>query len=387
MRARTVPLERPVDLTEFAGDDGVLFERDGVGLAGRGEALRISGTLDELPDRVATALGRIDGWTVAVGALPFDRTAMGSVVVPQWLLRREADGRAWLTTVDAEGAPPPASTVPGAPDEFSLVSVRSHDEWCDTVAEAVATVQSGRLRKVVLAREVAVEANRAIPVATVLARLQALYPSCRVFSVDGFLGASPELLVARRGEDVVAHPMAGTVARSGDPDADARLAAGLLASHKEREEHAVVVEAVAEALRRRCVTLDVPEAPSVVSFRNVSHLGTRITGRLAPPPPTALHLAAAVHPTPAVAGTPTEDALAYIAEVEKLDRGRYAGPVGWVDSDGDGEWAVGIRSAEVDGSRARLFAGVGIVGESEPDAELLETQLKLQALLAAVVRP
>jgi menaquinone-specific isochorismate synthase len=383
-----MPVEGPVDLTAFAGDDGVLFERDGVGLAGRGEALRITGTLDELPDRAAAALAGVDGWAVAVGALPFDRTAVGSLVVPQWLLRRDTDGQAWLTTVGTEAPPPaPAPRVEGAPDEFSLVSVRSHADWCETVTEAVATVRSGRLRKVVLAREVVVEANSPIPVATVLTRLQALYPSCRVFSVDGFLGASPELLVARRGEEVVAHPLAGTVARSGDPESDARLAAELLASHKEREEHAVVVEAVAEALRPWCTELDVPDAPSVVSFRNVSHLGTRLAGRLLSPAPSALHVAAALHPTPAVAGTPTDDALAYIAEVEKLDRGRYAGPVGWVDTNGDGEWAVGIRSAEVDGSRARLFAGVGIVAESDPDAELLETQLKLQALLAAVVRP
>ncbi|HEX2039311.1 MAG TPA: chorismate-binding protein, partial [Acidimicrobiales bacterium] len=312
------------DLVEFAGDDGVLFARGGVGLAGRGEALRIHGTIDELPDRVAAALAGLDRGTVAVGALPFDRSAVGSMVVPEELLTVPP-------VLGGGGAP--------APDGFELVAVRSHAEWCETVAATVDAVRAGPLRKVVLAREVAVTANAPIPVLTVLRRLQALYPACRVFSVDGFVGASPELLVSRRGDEVVAHPMAGTVARSGDPDADARLAAGMLASHKQREEHALAVEAVAELLRPFCTSLDVPDAPSVVSFRNVSHLGTRIAGRLRAPAPGALHLAAALHPTPAVAGTPTDEALAYIAEVEKLDRGRYAGPVGWVDAAGDGEWA------------------------------------------------
>ena len=372
------------DLIDFAGDDGVLFERDGTGLAGRGEALRIHGTLDELPDRVAAALAGLDHGSIAVGALPFDRSAVGSMVVPEHVLtvlEEESCAMAHDSSSRTAGGAAPA------PDGFELVAVRSHAEWCETIQQAVETVRSGRLRKVVLAREVAVTANAPIPVPTVLRRLQALYPACRVFSVDGFVGASPELLVARHGDEVVAHPMAGTVARSGEPEADARLAAGMLASHKQREEHALAVEAVADALRPFCTALDVPEEPSVVSFRNVSHLGTRIVGRLRTPAPSALHLAAALHPTPAVAGTPTDEALAYIAEVEKLDRGRYAGPVGWVDGAGDGEWAVGIRSAEIAGNRARLFAGVGVVAESDPDAELLETQLKLQALLAALVRP
>jgi menaquinone-specific isochorismate synthase len=388
VKARTVPVDGPVDLLAFAGDDGVLFEREGAGLAGRGEALRVEGTMDTLPARAAAALAGIDGDAVALGALPFDRDVPGSLVVPQWLLRKDADGSAWLTSVGTDEPPPPLpAPTAEAPDGFSLSSTRSHADWNDTVRRAVEVVRSGRLQKVVLAREVVVVADTVIPVATVLGRLRALYPACRVFSVDGFVGASPEMLVSRHGTEVVAHPLAGTVARSGDPEADARLATQLLGSHKEREEHALVVDTVAEVLRRHCRDLDVAAEPTVVPFRNVSHLGTRLHGRLREPAASALDLAAALHPTPAVAGTPTEDALSYIAEVEKLDRGRYAGPVGWMDAHGDGEFAVGIRSAEIEGSRARLFAGVGIVAESDPEAELLETQLKLQALLAALVRP
>jgi menaquinone-specific isochorismate synthase len=190
-----------------------------------------------------------------------------------------------------------------------------------------------------------------------------------------------------------AHPLAGTVARSGDPDTDAKLAAGLLSSTKDRWEHLLVIDALDEVLRPLCDELDVPQTPSIVPLRNVSHLGTLITGSLRASDvvdrsaPTALELVSVLNPTPAVGGVPQAKALAVIAALEPVSRGTYAGPVGWVDAAGNGEWAVGLRSARIEGNRARMFAGGGIVGDSEPGAELAETQLKLQALLAAVVRP
>ncbi|MGI8685890.1 MAG: isochorismate synthase [Acidimicrobiales bacterium] len=397
--ARTVAVDAgDVDLLAFAGDTGLLFERDGCGLAGRGEALRLDaaaavGVLAAIPS--LDEVGLPGCGPVAIGALPFDPASGGTVVVPRELVGRSPDGTAWRTVVchdgeDAAGAWPPgtgAGERPRPPDDFRLTAARPHEEWLEVIAAAVKAIADGRMRKVVLAREVTVEANRRIHPVDVLGRLRALYPSCMLFSVDGFVGASPELLVARAGDGVRSQPMAGTIPRSGDPAVDARLAAGLLASTKDREEHALVVEEVAAVLAPHCVSLDVPADPSIVPLRNVSHLGTLLTGRLGPAAPSALGLAAALHPTPAVAGTPTADALAYIAAVEGLDRGRYAGPVGWVDARGDGEWAVGVRSAELDGNRARLFAGVGVVADSVPETELAETQLKLQALLAAVVRP
>ena len=209
-----------------------------------------------------------------------------------------------------------------------------------------------------------------------------------VFSVDGFIGASPELLIERTGDRIVSHPLAGTVARSGDAHADEALVAGLMASPKARREHAYVVDVLRAALTEVCVDLDVPDRPSVMGLRNVSHLATRITARLDPRTPlTALELTARIHPSPAVGGNPTPAALPYLQSVEGFDRGRYAGPVGWVDARGDGAWAIGIRSAEVDGAHARIFAGNGIVRGADPAEELAETQLKLQALLAALVRP
>jgi menaquinone-specific isochorismate synthase len=414
--ARTVPLdpEAASDLVAWAGEGGLVWERDGTGLAGQGVALRI-----ELPagigepgvaDRVAAALaavesedavGRAGCGPVAIGALPFDRSAPAAMLVPEIVVGRSRDGSAWLTTIGPDGgavhratmgALPEPATEP-SPDAFRLVATRSHADWCASVEAAAATVRAGRLAKVVLAREVAVEANRRILVSEVLRRLRALYPSCMLFSVEGFVGASPELLVSRRGRAVRSHPLAGTVPRSGDPETDERLARGLLASAKDRAEHQVVVDAVADALRQVCERLDVPAAPSIVPLRNVSHLGTAIRATLAGEPgselpaPSALDLAIRLHPTPAVAGTPTDAALDYLRAVEGFDRGRYAGPVGWVDARGDGEFAIGIRSADIGGRRARLVAGVGILADSNAESELAETQFKLQALLAAVVRP
>ena len=379
-----------MDLVAFAGDDGVLFEQAGRGLAGRGVALHLSAA------EVEPALAAINAedevgvpgcGPVAVGALPFLPQAPGSLVVPEVVLGRDQDGTAWMTTTGPGSTPSPESPDTAPPDAFTLAACRPHDEWCAVVESAVERIRGGGLHKVVLAREVVVEANRPILPTHVLERLRTLYPSCMLFSVEGFVGASPELLVSRLGQEVRSQPLAGTIPRSGDPVVDDRMAAQLLHSEKDRYEHRLVVEAVTAALAPRCDDIDVPADPSIVALRNVSHLGTTISGRLAPEPPSALALARELHPTPAVAGTPTAEALACIADLEAMDRGNYAGPVGWVDARGDGQWAVAIRSAQISSRQAHLMAGVGVVADSDPEAELAETQLKLQALLAAIVRP
>jgi menaquinone-specific isochorismate synthase len=259
------------------------------------------------------------------------------------------------------------------------------------VAKAVDAIGADELVKVVLAREVVVAANRDIHVPTVLRRLRSLYPACTIVGCpvgdSRFVAASPELLVSRRGSLVCAHPLAGTIPRSGNPATDRALEDRLLSSTKDRAEHDLVVQDVARALEPWCSALDIPATPSIIELRNVSHLGTLITGTLRSGAPSALGLAAALHPTAAVCGTPRAAALDWLAAHEGFDRGPYAGAVGWVDGRGDGEWVVGIRSAVIAGSSARLFAGVGVVDGSDPAAELAETQFKLQALLAAVVRP
>lgn len=351
------------------------FELDGEGIVGRGVRRRLC-----LPD----GYGAPDAWArvrdglaageVAIGALPFDPGAPAELIVPLEVER----GR--LTT-------PHSVAADAGPDSFTLTSVRPHAEFLSLVEEALAGIEAGSFEKVVLAREVMVEANRPIVVDAVLERLRSLYPSCMVFSVEGFVGASPELLVERRGDRVVSHPLAGTYPRSGDPEADGRLASTLASSDKDRREHRFVVDAVARALEPLCDELCVPEIPEIVQLRNVIHLGTRIEGHFADRRPSALELVAATAPTPAVGGTPRAPALEFLARHEGFTRGRYGGPVGWVDAEGDGQFAIGIRAADIDGSRARLVAGVGIVKGSIPAAELAETQLKLQALLSAVVRP
>ena len=399
--ARTVRVDvdpAHVDLVAFAGADGVVWEHEGVSLAGRGVATRLSAALVdeglaaiEIDDDEVDAPGT---GAVAIGALPFTPDGRASLVVPERVVGRTPDGAVWQTTIGEPGTASdrwtplgPAETSVRSPSGFRLTAIPAHDEWCESVAEAVARIDAGEVEKVVLARAVEVEADGPLVVPDILRRLRVLFPSCMVFSVDGFVGASPELLVSRLGLDVRSQPLAGTVARSGDPATDGRLASALLASGKDRREHGLVVTAVASALRPVCDRLDVPATPEIVPLRNVAHLGTTIRGRLAAPAPSALALACRLHPTPAVAGTPTHAALALLARLEGSTRGRYAGPVGWVDARGNGEWAVGIRSAEVQGNRARLMSGNGIVAGSDPDDELAETQLKLQALLAAVVRP
>src|SRR5215210_6650144 len=227
------------------------------------------------------------------------------------------------------------------------------------------------MRKVVLARTIEVTAGRRLDPRLLAGRLRAVDPDAYTFAApteDGVLvGASPELLVSRRGSEVVSNPLAGSAPRSGDPEEDRANADALIASAKEREEHAIVVDAVAETLGPFCVELTWDPEPVLRETPNVWHLSTRFHGVLREPPPTALDLVAAMHPTPAVAGAPREAALGAIAELEPFDRGRYAGPVGWVDADGDGEWAIALRCAQVSGNQARAFAGAGIVAGSEPE--------------------
>ncbi len=409
--ATTVALPEPPDLLAQAGDAGLLFRTESGGLAGRGEALQVDlprglsdrATLAQVTDFLSAivtedAVCRPGTGPVVMGALPFDPAAAGHLVVPRRIFGRDGD-TGWLTTIEPyDAGPDPVllgreGAVSGAgdrepPDQFRLIPTMSHSEWKEVIAGATEVLEREELAKVVLARRIDIEANRDFVVSDVLERLTALYPSCMVYSVEGFLGASPELLVRRDGREIQCHPLAGTVARSGDPHGDEVLVAGLMGSDKTRREHRVVVETIAASLRPICSELHVPERPSVLGLRNVSHLATHITGRLHPSdPPSALELVARIHPTPAVGGTPADAAVRYLQKVEGFDRGSYAGPVGWMDSRGDGCFALGIRGAEVAGASARIYAGNGIVAGSDPADELAETQLKLQALLAALVRP
>jgi isochorismate synthase len=403
VRATTRRLDGDVDLLDVAGAHGFLFEQHGLGVAGRGEALRVPlpvgpGRLAAAADQVTAALGTLEGeddvglpgcGPLAFAALPFRDDEPGSVVVPSLVVGRAEDGTRWVTTVGApetEHLAAPRHAGPSA-SSFEVRSARPPADWCGAVADAVAAIQAGEATKVVLAREVVVDADADIDVVAVLERLRASYPSSMTFLVDGFLGATPELLVSRTGDVVRSHPFAGTIPRTGDPTTDARLAAGLLASAKDRVEHQITIDAVLDRVLPFCSYVDSEPEPSIVSLANVQHLATLVEGRLSSPPASALSLAAALHPTPAICGWPDDAALALIDRLEAVDRGRYTGAVGWVDAAGNGRFAVSIRCAEVAGRRARLFAGNGIVADSDPATELAETRAKLQAVLSALVRP
>jgi isochorismate synthase len=243
------------------------------------------------------------------------------------------------------------------------------------VQRALVAIGSGRVEKVVLARDVIVDAAESFDVVDVIRSLHATQPGCTVYASDGFVGASPELLVRRTGRSVTARPMAGT----------GTSVEALLASEKDAREHRYVVDAITASLREVCTGVEA-RGPDAIPFASVVHLATTINASLADPGVTALDLVGRLHPTPAVGGWPTDTAVAMIRELEGRDRGRYAGPCGWTDANGDGEFVVALRCAEIDGAHARLFAGAGIVGGSEPSAEWAETQAKLQPMLRALAR-
>lgn len=397
--ARTRRVDGDLDLLALAGGDGVLFERNRLGLAGRGVALRVpaAGAAEALAAIAADdEVGAPGCGPVAFGALPFRPDGATEMIVPEVVWGRAEDGTHWVTTVAPTGTAhdPDAVSAPhrrlAGPGRLSVEPSQPAAWWCELVAQATKALGDkppDGLRKVVLAREVVVTADAPFDRRTVLERLRAGYPGCFCFHVDGFLGASPELLVSRAGDVVRAQPMAGTAPRGGEPAADARLAAGLLASSTYRHEHQLTIDMVQDTVLPWCSYLDYEPEPSVVGVANVQHLATLLEGRLSQPAPSVLELVAALHPTPAVAGWPRDAAVAWIDGHEQLDRGRYAGTVGWVDGRGNGTWAVSIRCADIDGAVARLCAGNGIVADSDPDAELAETRAKLQALLGALVQP
>lgn len=293
------------------------------------------------------------------------------------------DGGPDHTAEAMEGGLPLLRRVGGQPDRRT---------WQAAVARAAGAVSRGRIDKLVLARRVDVEAHSAIDVPATLRRLTATAPTATIFALSPtaapervFLGASPERLVEVRGRRFRTVALAGTIGRGQDPAEDDRLAAALLASEKDREEHAVVVAMLRSTLEPVSESVEVGRGPEVVRLRTVMHLATPIAGRLRDGE-EILGLVERLHPTPAVGGWPREAALALLGEEEQLDRGWYAGPVGWLDAAGDGEFVVGIRSGVIDGPRASLFAGCGIVADSEPDREWEESELKLAALAGALGR-
>jgi menaquinone-specific isochorismate synthase len=403
---RSTPVPDPGEgfSREIPVPEALAWIRQGAGLVGWGEAARItlSAGADRFADGEKWLRELIDGaqvddevrrrgsGLVAFGSFTFDDASDGSVlIVPRAILGRDGTGNAWLTTITPEGETPWQRAPFDPPEPPDIVSwhdgALSAPEWEQAVGEAVRRIKhSSSLLKVVLARDLYATANRPIDARTLLDRLADRYPGCYTFACDGLVGATPELLISRDGWRVSSLVLAGTTPRGATPAEDSDLATALLGSAKENEEHQYAAASLQNALAPLCQAMYVAPHPALIRLPNLQHLGTRVRGTLISADRSALGLAAAVHPTAAVGGTPTDAAVELIRELESMDRERYAGPVGWVDADGNGEWGIALRCAQLDGDRARLVAGCGIVAGSDPAAELAETITKFRPMRTAL---
>lgn len=403
LRATTVAIADPGPLERFLplGEPGCAFIRKDEGFVGIGELARFEtdyietadvwwAEVSQMIDHDSELPGVSGVGPLAVGSFAFDpdRSALGSVLtVPEVIIGRRG-GRCWLTQLGdkRDFTLPEPSEPPAFPALRLGRGSVTQDEWAGLVARCVEQIHAGRVHKVVLARDLIAESNLPIDLRAILHQLIDRYPMTWTYLVDGLVGATPELLVRVSGGLVTSRVLAGTI--SVDPSQTDPLAkaAELARSQKDLVEHEYAVNSVAEALSPFCRAMNVPEAPSVLPLPNVLHLATDITG-VADEDASSLRLAAALHPSAAVCGTPTHLAAETIAAVEGMDRGRYAGPVGWVDAAGDGEWAIALRGGYCDPSspeKIRLFAGAGIVADSQPAAELDETRAKFLPMLQAL---
>jgi isochorismate synthase len=328
--------------------------------------------------------GQVD--PVVVGAIPFDARQPACLFIPRQVMRAGPLGPDPLQT-DARSVV--RSDI--RTGTYSITPNPAPQVYADGVAEAVRRIKENVLDKVVLARTLELAADERIDVQHLIRRLARHNRHGYTFAADlagtgdgTLIGASPELLASRRGMQIRSNPLAGSAARSQDREEDMRRSRALLLSAKDLNEHRVVAEAVAEGLRPYCRTLDAPARPSLISTETMWHLSSDIRGVLADPDVSSLRLAASLHPTPAVCGYPSATAFDLIGRLEPFGRGFYSGMVGWCDADGNGEWVVTLRCAKVSGNTMRLFAGAGVVAESDPQSELAETAAKFRTMLNAL---
>lgn len=356
---------------------------------------RIARAWRELADsaEVDDPLGLPGTGLVGFGAQVFDEaSATDSVlIVPRAIIGRH-QGRFWMTDIGPEGA---AKDADAPPREYGPhwagtlgPGALSPEDYQSAVQQALAAIGRADLSKVVLARDLQGTVPAGSDLRRLVRALAAGYPDTWAFAVDGLIGASPETLVTVKGGTVTARVLAGTIGRGADPDADTAASAALVTSSKDLDEHQYAVQSVLTALRPHTRALAASEQPFLLKLPNLFHLATDVEAQLADAA-TALDLVGAVHPTAAVAGTPTDAALRLIRELEPFDRGRYAGPVGWVDASGNGEWAIALRCAQFAASGAETiavtaYAGAGIVAGSDPETELLETRVKFRPLVDAL---
>ncbi|MGE7878511.1 isochorismate synthase DhbC [Peribacillus muralis] len=348
-------------------------------------------TLNDLTKIVSETIGKAkhDGNTnpTVVGALPFDNRTPARLFVPETLeISKPLNNK-------LEGEMEPAISP-----TYKIKSIPSPSEYVEGVEKGIQYIKANHLKKIVLARSLHLELPKKVNLKKLLHNLAINNKFGYTFAVDlsdkqnievpskckTLIGASPELLVSKSGLKLTANPLAGSRPRSKDNTEDQRRANELLSSAKDLHEHNVVVQAVVNALKPYCENLHVPDKPSLVNTETMWHLSTEIIGEIKDPLVSSLEIAYALHPTPAVCGTPTELAREIINEIEPFDRSFFTGMVGWCDAKGDGEWVVTIRCAEVEGNALKLFAGAGVVADSKPDEELVETAAKFRTMLLAM---
>ena len=319
----------------------------------------------------------------------FDSSSPSVLVIPEIVLGQK-NGKSWITWIGDKNQPGlekiSNSSISG---EITWQDAAKDEEvWRQQVTKAITAIKDGLVEKVVLARDLTATSTKEIDARTLLQRLEIEYPSTWLFLVNGLVGATPELLVRLSKSLVTSRVLAGTIRKSGNEDRDLALAASLAKSSKDLEEHEYAVKSVADGLAPFCSSTNVPESPFVLHLANVMHLATDVTGVLNSSARQAdvFTLIEQLHPSAAVCGTPTEVAKKYISQLEQMDRGRYSGPVGWIDAQGDGEIAIALRCGLLSDDRKsiRIFAGCGIVADSNPEKEFAESQSKLIPMRTAL---
>jgi menaquinone-specific isochorismate synthase len=403
LTVETTPLDDVHQLLPFLdARHPLVWMRKGEGIAGLGTALRLEFTGPDRMREAATTWREVVGAAtvvdpiakpgtglIAFGTFAFadDSAVSSALIVPEVVIGRR-DGRSWLTRIRATGSDVvPAAPQPtpfGAEYRLSLLpGSLTPDAYRAAVTDAVAHIRAHDLGKVVLARDLVGHLPLESDLRRALVELALGYPDCWTFAVDGLVGSSPETLVRVDHGTVSARVLAGTISRGPDGAADHEAAIALAGSLKDLDEHQFAVQSVLAALEPHSSSLHTSEIPFTLKLPNLWHLATDVAGTLSDGS-TSLDLIDALHPTAAVAGSPTEDALGVIRRLEPFDRGRYAGPVGWVGADGDGEWAIALRCAQLtESGDLTAYAGCGIVAESDPERELAETKMKFRPIVEA----
>lgn len=400
LRTTRLPDDSGFSIVDHLPQSASAFLRNGHGLVGWGEAVRLTAKGPNRMHELAASWRALVEQTevqdemsvpgsglVAFGSFSFaeDSEAESVLIIPKVLLGSR-DGARWLTQIeDAD-----VENFWDAPQSYrSNASVtlseglQSAEGFMQSVRSAIEKIQTDDLKKVVLARDLVATVPNDFDIRTALHRFATKYPTCWTYSVDGLFGASPELLVRVSHKQVSARVLAGTAGRGTDPGVDFAISNALAASSKNISEHRFAVKSLVDELEKFCSQVDADSEPFSLQLPNLWHLASDVHAVLKDDA-SVLDLAAVLHPTAAVAGTPTVDAQKLIAELEPFDRGRYAGPVGWIGADGDGEWAIALRGALLQDNQITAYAGCGIVAESEPVAELEETELKFKPIREAL---